>query len=97
MTIATEIVRVHLEHPDWHAQQIADVVGCDYSYVRSVKQTHHLPIPAKSHGRPAVDRSKRPKDKPRPGKGWRCASCGKVNRPHELICTCVRRIDEART
>jgi hypothetical protein len=42
MTKTEAIVQAHHDHPDWHAGQIMQAVGCCRALLSSVKKTHGL-------------------------------------------------------
>lgn len=41
-----EVIRLHHEHPDWTAPEIAAVLSCSPGYVRATAQRNNLDLPS---------------------------------------------------
>lgn len=50
MTTKDDVVRLHREHPDWCAAEIAAALGCESAYVRATARRNNLDLP-KTPGR----------------------------------------------
>jgi hypothetical protein len=50
MAMKDDVIRLHREHPDWCAAEIAAALGCESAYVRATAKRNELVLP-KTRGR----------------------------------------------